>query len=123
MVTFIIKGLTDQKFDKKVIGKIHLVVEEIILNIIQYAYPDNPGDIEIDYSFDKTGNRTIIIIISDWGIAFNPFQTTIDPALDATLENRKIGGLGVFLVRKIMDDLSYERKDNKNILTIKKYCT
>ncbi len=117
MIRFVVDGLRENNYDKAFVDKIHLVAEEIILNVIDYAYPDNPGDIEIEYWIDETDNLTMTI--SDWGVAFNPLETG-DPRIDAPVEDREIGGLGIFLTKQIMNDLEYRRENNKNILTMKK---
>ena len=124
MVDFIITGLTEQKFEKKLIGKIHLVVEEIILNIIQHAYPEGPGDVEIDYCFETRNEKvsSVTLTISDWGVPFNPLTAASEPVMDVEVEERKVGGLGVFLVKNLVDELSYEHKGNQNRLTLKTYC-
>jgi serine/threonine-protein kinase RsbW len=94
---------------------IHLVLEEILTNIISYAYEDEEvHQIEVQISMK---NDLVDIIISDDGREFDPTSVE-DPLLSDDLESRKIGGLGVFLVKKTMRTVDYNRLQNKNILHI-----
>ena len=105
------------KPDPQMLDKLNLALEEIVTNIILYAYPEGTeGTVDIDSSVD---GRTLCFVISDSGTAFDP---TAREEVDITtgVMERPIGGLGIHLVRQIMDSVSYERKDNKNILTITK---
>lgn len=106
-----------KEYDMALIMQLNLVLEEAISNIILYAYPQKMGE-EILLSFSDL-NNSIIFTISDSGVAFDP--TKVEEA-DITLsaEERGIGGLGIFLIRQIMDEVKYERIENKNILTITK---
>ena len=97
--------------------KLNLAVEEAVVNVMNYAYPQGTvGDINIEAKGD---DNQLEFIISDTG---TPFDPTAKAEVDTTLsaEERPIGGLGIHLVRQIMDGVTYERKDNKNILTLKK---
>ena len=101
--------------DSTLAHKLRLAVEEAVVNVMEYAYPvENNGEITIKVMSD--GHRMKVTII-DNGIPFDP--TTIEKA-DTTLsvEERKIGGLGLLLVRELMDNINYEREDNRNILTL-----
>ena len=95
---------------------VNLALEEAVANVMLYAYPGKHGKVLIEA--DKTSKK-ITFIISDTGIPFDP---TKKPDADITLsaEQRAIGGLGIHLVRKIMDKIHYERKNNRNILTLVK---
>ena len=101
---------------------INLALEEAVSNVMLYAYPGrNDGQVYVEYveRKDEQG-RTMIFVISDSGIPFDPTQK---PEADITLsaEERAIGGLGIHLVRQIMDEIRYERCDDKNILTLVKH--
>ncbi len=120
MIAFIRKGVESVGLTKKELNQVHLVCEETLLNIINYAYPDKTGDIEISYQID-TGSKEITLQFCDGGVPFNPLSVP-EPDVDAPIEERDVGGLGIFLVRKIMQDVQYRRQDDKNILTLtKKY--
>jgi serine/threonine-protein kinase RsbW len=106
------KGLPSKR-----IREIELATEEALVNIFNYAYPEQgTGEVEIDCSTGETFE--LIIRLIDTGIPFN-IDTLSDPDdLDAGLSERKIGGLGVFLIRKMVDEVKYRREGDKNILTL-----
>ena len=96
-------------------NQINLVVEEIFMNIAHYAYIPEKGDAIISIRAGKN----VLIKIEDTGRLFNPLERPA-PDLDNLLEKGEIGGLGIFLVRKLMDKVTYSRMDNKNILVMTK---
>lgn len=98
--------------------QIALVAEEIFVNIAHYAYPDGSGDAVI--GVQVSGQPPVLTLrFSDRGIPFNPLA---QPEADITLsaQERPIGGLGIFLTRKIMDEAVYTYADGQNILTLQK---
>ena len=100
------------------IGKqIKLAVEESVVNVMDYAYPPGvTGDIEIQVTSDS---QWLEFVIKDSGVAFDPTgKEKADTTLSA--EERPIGGMGILLVRELMDSINYERTDGKNVLTLKK---
>ena len=102
---------------RKEIFALRLVSEEIVMNITSYAYPEGSEDY-LDVEIEKDDNR-IVIRFKDGGKPFNPLaQEKPDTKLPWKL--RHIGGLGIFLVIKKMDDTRYAYVDNKNVLTIEK---
>lgn len=103
--------------DKKLINKIRLACEEIIVNVCNYAYPEIKGDIEI--TCDVQFGKSITITFIDQGIPFNPLEKEA-PEINVPVNERQIGGLGIFIVRQIMDEVEY-RRDGSNILKVKKY--
>ena len=114
----IIALLEDAETDFKLINKIEVAIDEILTNIALYAYTPNKGDIDIDYELDEE-NRNLTIIITDEGKEFDPLAKE-DPNINLDEKDRQIGGLGIFIVKTVMDEVSYQRKDNKNILTLKR---
>ncbi len=103
--------------DMSLAMSLNLAIEEAVVNVMEYAYPDGEkGNVEIEVTVDE---GWLTFIISDSGIAFDP--TTKEDA-DTTLsaEERPIGGLGIFLVKKLMDTIEYQRTDGKNVLTLRK---
>jgi len=113
-----VKSVSDcaasQGFDPKRIREIELAAEEALVNICNYAYPEKPGDAEVICRID--GNRFIVEII-DSGIPFD-MTSLPDPDVTADADQRKIGGLGAFLVKKMVDEVRYRRENNRNILTL-----
>lgn len=96
---------------------INLVVEEAVSNIIFYAYNNNyKHKIKISISLE---NKLLTIKITDDGIPFNPLEQQ-QPDINLPAEERPVGGLGIFLISHMMDELNYIRKGNQNILTLYK---
>ena len=98
--------------------QVQIAVEEIFVNIASYAYAPETGEMQIDYQLSDD-SKTFTVVIADKGKEFNPLERE-DPDINAPLEEREIGGLGLFLVKKTMDEVKYERIDNKNVLMLKK---
>lgn len=96
---------------------IHLVCEELVVNVVSYAY-ENEADGFLTIRIDKTDD-TLSIQFVDGGVAFNPLEKE-QPDTTLALEDREIGGLGIFLTKQMMDEVTYQRVDNENVLTIKK---
>ena len=118
MLSFIVSGTEELGFSGKKMRQIQIACEEALVNIINYAYPGGSGSLEIDYNTHE-GKRLVIQII-DQGVAFNPLSLP-DPDVDAPIEERRIGGLGVYMMRNIMDEVGYKRVGDRNILTLVKY--
>ncbi len=97
-------------------NQIELICEEIFVNICNYSYDNNDGDVKINVSTDE---KSITFSFIDSGKEFNPLKKE-KPNTHLPLEERQIGGLGIFMVKKLADDINYEYKDKKNILTIVK---
>ncbi|MBR5680816.1 MAG: ATP-binding protein [Clostridia bacterium] len=100
----------------KTLMQIDLAVEEIFVNIASYAYGPEGGDAVIRVSAADGGVR---VAFEDRGIPFDPTARE-DPDRTAGAEERPIGGLGIFLTKKLMDAVAYEYRDGMNILTIEK---
>lgn len=96
---------------------LRLVSEEIIVNIINYAYPQETDGYLTLCLWDEGGE--IVLEFIDGGVPFNPLAKA-DPDISLPPEQRKIGGLGIFLVREMMDDVAYAYVNKENRLTIKK---
>lgn len=103
--------------DMSLVMSLNLAIEEAVVNVMEYAYPPGvKGTVDIDVI---ANDYRLKIIISDGGIPFDPTKKEkVDTTLSA--EERPIGGLGIHLVREIMDSVNYEYKDRKNILTLRK---
>lgn len=101
---------------KEEYSHVELTVEEVFSNITAYAYPDSEGTVEIS-CWMEDGSLAMEFI--DEGIAYNPLEKP-DPDILLPAEVRPIGGLGIYFVKICMDFVGYERKAEKNILTLKK---
>ena len=110
--------LEEMECPAKVQMQIDVAVEEIFVNIAHYAYPSGEGEAVIGIDADKEA-KSISIRFEDQGTPYDPLQNE-DPDITLSADERPIGGLGIYMVKKSMDDVSYEYKDGKNILTIKK---
>ena len=102
----------------KVKMQIDIAIEEIFVNIARYAYPSGDGKAVIEIESDKA-EKSVRITFEDQGIPYDPLKNE-DPDITLPAEERPIGGLGIFMVKNIMDEVSYENSDGKNRLTIKK---
>lgn len=98
-------------------AQILIAVEEIFVNIASYDYGDKEGEAEIKTSINSEGYFEIEF--RDSGVPYNPLEKE-EPDITLSAEERKIGGLGIFMVKKSMDDVKYEYKDGKNCLILQK---
>lgn len=94
-------------------SKLCVVVEELVLNIVDYAHSDY---IDVEIMRDE---KCITMRFRDGGVPFNPLEKEV-PDFSLPMEDRKIGGLGIFLVTKYMDTVAYEHAGGENILTVMK---
>jgi len=107
---------------KKEFSTLRLVCEELVVNVVDYAYPEEVQaegylDIEIERAVDS-----IVIRFKDGGTPFNPLARDM-PDITLPMEERRIGGLGIFLTIKKMDHVFYDYVNNENVLTVKKTIT
>ena len=116
MIDPIISSLEEIEVEHKKIYQVTLALEEIFANISKYAYPSGEGMIDIFYEIDKD-EKQLKVIIKDKGTAFNPLEKE-DPDLGASVSERKIGGLGIYIVKNIIDDIQYQRINNENVLEL-----
>ncbi len=118
VTNFIEKIGEDMKLDPSLVMSLNLAMEEAVSNVIFYAYPKGETDHTIEIIFSKKGIR-LTFEIRDTGVEFNPLAK---PDADITLsaEDRQIGGLGILMVKNIMDSVEYRRENDKNILTMTK---
>ncbi len=114
---FLNKFLGELGFSERIQWKTRLAVEELYVNIASYAYGPETGDVEIRVTGVEHPTGVAISLI-DGGMQYNPLERE-DPDVDLPTEQRRIGGLGIFIVKQYVDDISYEYKDGKNILTIR----
>ncbi len=96
---------------------IRLMVEELVLNAVDYGTDDKSTEVELQLTSDKDKVR---FVVSDNGVAFNPLEQSPIPDLDALIEDRRIGGLGVHFIKTMADSVTYERLEGRNRMTIVK---
>ena len=116
---FIVSSLEEKDCPMKVVMQLELVIEEIFVNVASYAYASGIGEVEIIKDFDKEP-RAVEIVFTDSGVPYNPLEKE-DPDITLAAEDREVGGLGIFLVKKNVDAIDYKYEDGKNILRIKKF--
>ena len=98
--------------------KLRLSIEEAVENVVRYAYDGGIGWLEAGTSLDQD-SLVLTIELRDAGVPFNPLEKE-DPDVTLSAENRKIGGLGIFLCKKMMDSIEYRYEDGNNVLTMTK---
>lgn len=97
---------------------LNLAIEEAITNVIMYAYPEATNQ-PIKLVAEMLGDN-LVITLTDRGVPFDPTSQAAEPDIDAPAEERPIGGLGIFLIKKIMDSVDYQYADGCNKLTMVK---
>ncbi len=115
VLDFIREALEAADCSMKLQTQIAIAAEEIFVNIAHYAYSPTVGSAMIRILVDKA----VTMEFEDKGRPYNPLDRA-DPDVTATADERKIGGLGIFMVKKIMDQVEYRHVDNKNLLIVKK---
>ena len=116
-----VEGIAEQDhWSEDLLFKINLVVEEIGLNIIDYAFDSGSHEFDLIVTSDA---EAVTIEAIDAGRPYDRRSETPSPDLDAPIDCRPVGGLGVYLVRTLMDQSDYRRVDGRNCLTLVKYRT
>ncbi len=118
-----ITGLIDEKLEEaeasmKAEMQINIVIDEIFSNIAKYGYASGKGDATVTLDILQDPLRAQITFINS-GEPYDPLAQE-DPDIHAALDDRPMGGLGILIVKKTMDDVSYEYKDKQNVLTVVK---
>ena len=113
---FVNDAISIIKANDKFNNSIHIAVEEIFVNIAHYAYPSGDGYVIV--CVDIADNNVSIKFI-DGGTPYNPLEKS-DPDTTLSADERSIGGLGIFMVKKLMDSMNYHYENDNNILTISK---
>ncbi|GAB2044425.1 ATP-binding protein [Agathobaculum sp. TL06] len=115
-----VQGELDQiNCSPKICNQIAIAVEEIFVNIAHYAYRPDVGDATIRCQVSTQGQPQITIEFLDSGKPYDPLKND-EPDTTLPAEERRIGGLGIFMVKRLMDTVQYEYRDGKNILTLQK---
>ena len=118
VTSFVMNWLESLDCPMKTQTQIDLAIDEIFTNIASYAYKSGTGDATVQLDFDED-SRIFSITFIDSGIPYNPLEKP-DPDITLPAEEREIGGLGIFLVKKVMDRMEYKRENGLNILTLYK---
>lgn len=118
VLEFVEARLEELDCPMKIQAQIDIAVEEIYVNIAHYAYQSGSGQATICVDTEEDSGLVVIHFI-DSGIPFNPLEKE-DPDVKLPVEERNIGGLGIYMVKKSMDEVAYEYKDGQNVFTIKK---
>ena len=115
---FVEKFLEEKEAPSAFIMKINVIIDEIFSNIARYGFPDGVASkVRVTASINE--DNQFVLVFVDNGIPYNPLAKE-DPDITLSAEDRPIGGLGIFIVKKIMDEMLYERNNNRNILSLKK---
>ena len=116
VTSFVEEELEKANCSPKLLTQIAICVEEIFVNIAKYAYPKREEDVVVDL---KMEGEDMVLRFRDHGVPFDPLMKK-DPDVGLALESRTEGGLGIYIVKKTMDDVKYEYQNGSNILTLKK---
>ena len=115
LLVFVRSCAMQQGLGQERLQEIELAMEEILVNIFNYAYPDRLGEVEVACRLADDGR--LLVEVADQGVPFNILSRE-DPDLKAGIEERNIGGLGVFFVKQFIRDIRYQREGGRNILTL-----
>lgn len=111
---FVIAEAKQANVSEELIGHIDLIIEELVSNIVNHAYAKAPGKIELACGVEQS---RFSLIIRDNGLEFNPL-TSPEPDVSLEIDDRPIGGLGIYLVKQLSSSQSYQRDKNQNVLKI-----
>ncbi len=115
LMAFITDQAKKNGFSQKGVNRVCLAAEEALVNVFNHAYPADAGNVEV--RVNAAGRRAFVLKIRDTGPAFNPLSLP-EPDLKADISQRKVGGLGVFLIRRLADEARYKRENDSNTLTL-----
>ena len=118
VIGFLDEQLEEMECPMKILMQMELAVEEIYINVASYAYGEGTGQVTLVMDVKQEPKR-IEIEFQDQGAPYNPLEKQ-DPDIRLSAEEREIGGLGVYLAKKYMDEVAYAYEDGKNILCMRK---
>ena len=113
---FVEETLETYECPMKIQMAVSVAIEEVFVNVAHYAYGEEDGDATLDIDFDEA-SRDVTFRLSDTGVPFDPLKKP-DPDITLSIEERQVGGLGIFIVKKTMDTVQYAYENEKNILTM-----
>lgn len=114
-IQFMEQSAGELGLEDALIRKLSLVAEELLVNVVHYAYAGTGEDGGIDLQCGMADRQTFCMRIADKGKPFDPLSAA-EPDLTRDIEDRPVGGLGVYLVRELADHLDYQRKDGANVV-------
>lgn len=114
---FVLSRMETAGFEMKQLLQVELAIEEIFINIVNYAYRPEDGDAWISCQVEEGDHLTAVIEFMDAGVPYDPLSRK-EPDLTLSTKEREVGGLGIFLTKKQMDSMEYKYEDGKNILKI-----
>lgn len=113
---FVDERLEEMNCPVKAQMQLNIVIDELCSNVARYAYSDKTGKVTVSVdTVDKP--MKVWLTFTDEGVPYNPLAKE-DPDITLSVEERKLGGLGIYMVKKMMDEFRYEYKDGKNIVTV-----
>lgn len=118
IIEFVNRELERMGCALKTKAQIDIAIDELCSNIAKYGFDDDGGEVTVAMETQREP-RIVSITFTDGGRPFNPLERS-DPDTTLSARDRKIGGLGIYMVKKSMDDVRYEYREGKNILTIRK---
>lgn len=118
VLAFVDENLEALNCPPKTQMQLDVAVEELFVNIASYAYADGVGTATVRFSFDEA-SRTAALTFLDSGVPYDPLAKE-DPDVTLSAEERQIGGLGIYMVKKSMDRIDYAYRDGRNVLRIEK---
>lgn len=111
---FVRKRLQPLNLAEELEFKVELVLEEAVTNVIHYAYPEATGEAEVGMVVEA--GKGFCLCVKDWGVPFNPLERP-DPTMCEEVSERQVGGLGIYLIRHLVDELDYQWQEGANTLT------
>ena len=115
---FVHKFIEQFEVSKRTLMQLDLIVEEIFVNIASYAYSPNTGSVKILIEA-KEEPLTVSLTFIDSGVPYNPLEKS-DPDINLSVNDRQIGGLGIFITKNLVNDISYRFVDGQNVLQLTK---
>jgi sigma-B regulation protein RsbU (phosphoserine phosphatase) len=112
--SFVFRQMEQEGLDE-LTPQVDLTLEEVLVNVIHYAYPQGDGEIEMECRMEAPGS--LYLAFRDWGIPFNPLDQP-PPDLTADISERRVGGLGIYLAKEMAARLSYEYREGCNVLML-----
>ena len=117
LISFIIDYAKSKGFEDQIVWELELIADEILTNIIRYAYPQVVGMIEVSCCYEAS--KGLVVEINDYGIPFSPLAYPT-PDCTSDINSIRTNGFGIYIVRCLLDDIAYKRKGNMNCLTLRK---